>query len=231
MAGKKTVTKKKKQTKATTQEQSFIKNEALVIVFFLFAVLLFLSNFGLIGAVGKVLKAVQLGLFGVVGYVFPILLFITAVFFMSNKDNPKIWIKIAALFFAVIAIAGIIHELFGDTIQELGGNFLNLYSNQNGGGLLGGFIAIALDQVVKKVGTILILLALLIISCVVITEKSFVSAVKKGSGKVYTKAKDDMAYANERRHIIKEARQISRQEALLRKVQGVDIASTDLSNQ
>ena len=227
MATKKTNTKKK--TKVREEEQSLLKSEALIIGFFLLAVLLFLSNFGLIGVVGKALKSVQLGLFGALGYIFPVLLFLTAVFCISNKDNPKVWIKLAALFTAVISLAGMIHIFFGQKAEEILGVYGRLYTEQKAGGFLGGIVDVALESLVGKVGTFFILLAILILSCVVITERSFVRAIKSGSGRVYDRAKEDVHRGYERHQIRSEARQIAKEEAWLRKVQGVDLAATDLS--
>ena len=227
MATKKTNTKKK--TKVREEEQSLLKSEALIIGFFLLAVLLFLSNFGLIGVVGKALKSVQLGLFGALGYIFPVLLFLTAVFCISNKDNPKVWIKLAALFTAVISLAGMIHIFFGQKADEILGVYGRLYTEQKAGGFLGGIVDVALESLVGKVGTFFILLAILILSCVVITERSFVRAIKSGSGRVYDRAKEDVHRGYERHQIRSEARQIAKEEAWLRKVQGVDLAATDLS--
>ncbi|MBR6614470.1 MAG: DNA translocase FtsK, partial [Lachnospiraceae bacterium] len=66
----------------------------------------------------------------------------------------------------------------------------------------------------------------MIISLVCITEKSFVSAVKTGSDKVYQHAKEDYDRHKENREIKKEEKRQLREE---QKVQGVNLNSTDLT--
>ena len=73
----------------------FLRGEVLIIVSLAAAVLLFLSNFHLCGVVGDFLRGVQLGLFGAVGYVFPVLLFMGISFYVSNAGSLKAVIKLA----------------------------------------------------------------------------------------------------------------------------------------
>ncbi len=56
-------------------EQGFMREEVLLIASFALAVLLFLSNFHLCGVAGDYLRKVQLGIFGMIGFVAPVLLF------------------------------------------------------------------------------------------------------------------------------------------------------------
>ena len=57
-----------------------MRAEVVIICSFAVAILLFLSNFKLCGVVGDVLRGVQLGIFGMVGYLFPILIFVGTLF-------------------------------------------------------------------------------------------------------------------------------------------------------
>ena len=93
-----------------------------------------------------------------------------------------------------------------------------------GGGVIGGALVLALHKTVGATGSYILLLVFMILCLVCITERSFVMAVKKGSGKAYQYARED----HERR---KEIRQ-EKEERLLReeqRVQGVNLHSTDLS--
>lgn len=66
----------------------------------------------------------------------------------------------------------------------------------------------------------------MIISLVCITERSFVSAVKSGSGKAYQYAKEDYS----RRKEIHEERQAEKRRLREeQRVQGVNLAATDFS--
>lgn len=54
------------------EDMGFMRAEVIIICSFAVAILLFLSNFGLCGIFGDVLRSVQLGLFGMVGYLLPL---------------------------------------------------------------------------------------------------------------------------------------------------------------
>ncbi len=61
----------------------------IIICSFAVAILLFLSNFGLCGIVGQILKGMQLGLFGILGYLLPLLIFIgNLLLFIKSGEYP-----------------------------------------------------------------------------------------------------------------------------------------------
>lgn len=212
MASRKKTTKSKSKKQVQTQEKSFIWAEIGVIVLFLVSLLLFLSNFGIIGTVGDFIKGVQTGFFGVVGYIFPIILFMTVAFCLSNLGNNKVWLDVIAAAFVIISICTIL-SVFWD----------------NAGGSLGDFTSDALIELVGELGTVLIMLAVLIISIVFVTGKSFVSAVKTGGQKAYKYAKED-AEIRKLEHTAKVAeKRQARKESALKRVSGIDFAATDLS--
>ena len=64
--------------------------------------LLFISNFGIGGVVGNTVSKFLFGIFGVVAYIFPIILIIGSFFTVSNKGNMFAIVKlIAGVFFAM----------------------------------------------------------------------------------------------------------------------------------
>lgn len=72
--------------KAYEQDNTeFMRAEVVIICSFAVAILLFLSNFKLCGVVGDVLRGVQLGIFGIVGYIFPILIFVGTHEYQNRK--------------------------------------------------------------------------------------------------------------------------------------------------
>jgi len=203
----------------------FLRGEVLIIVSLAAAVLLFLSNFHLCGVVGDFLRGVQLGLFGAVGYVFPVLLFMGISFYVSNAGSLKAVIKLSGVTGVVITVCGLAQMIFGFWPAE-GDGILAFYQESSlsgrGGGLIGGCLSSMLRAVVGNIGTYLLLIALLIICCVVITEKSVVNAVKRGSGRAYQHAKEDVARRKEEWQEIQEERRRGREDKVVR---GVDFGS------
>ena len=79
----------------------------IIICSFAVAILLFLSNFGLCGIVGQILKGIQLGLFGILGY----LLILINLFYLSNQGNIHAAIKLGAVIVALITLCGLFQLL------------------------------------------------------------------------------------------------------------------------
>ena len=203
-----------------------MRAEVLIILAFAAAVLLFLSNFHLCGVVGDFLRSVQLGLFGTVGYIVPILLFVGTSFYLSNSGNRKAKLKLAAVIGAALIICGLAQLMFG-VRPEAGESLMAYYQNSSlsgrGGGLMGGLLSAALTAVVGTIGTYLIFVAVLIICGVCITERSVVKAVKNGSGKAYQYAREDV---ERRRKERQEERRRLREENVVR---GVDFDATNIT--
>ena len=206
-----------------------IRAEVFIISSFVVAVLLFLSNFNLCGAVGQFLKSAQLGLFGSVGYLVPIFLFIGTCFALSNKGNVRATLKLCAAIGAALVLCGLFHLLFGGKEAPITG-FLEYYklsaATGKGGGLVGGLLAGGLASVVGTVGAYVVLIAVLIICIVCITEKSVIKAMKNGGDKAYHYAKEDL----DRRMEIHAERQEERRIRREQKVRGVDLDATKIDD-
>ena len=81
----------------------------IIICSFAVAILLFLSNFGLCGIVGEILKGMQLGLFGILGYLLPLIIFIGTCFYLSNQGNIHAAVKLGAVIVAVLTPVSYTH--------------------------------------------------------------------------------------------------------------------------
>ncbi len=209
-------------------EPEFIHSEVVIIMSFLAAAILFLSNFHLCGVVGDFLRSIQLGIFGSVGYIAPVLLFAGTAFYISNQGNPRAAFKLASFVLALVSLCGFLQLLFGGkTGGEMG--LADIYFEASvsgrGGGLIGGLLAGGLASIIGVVGAYLVIGVLLIISAVCITEKSFVDIVKKGSGKAYRHAKENVDIRMEIHAKRQEARRQLWEEQKLR---GVNLEATKL---
>ena len=184
---------RKRETDA--EQLVFLRGEVIPLFLALFAVLLLLSNFGLCGALGTVLRDVQLGLFGGLGLVFPLLLCGIVIYRALTEDKSRALGKTVALPLSYLLILALVHLAQG----EEGGNFAYLYAAKRGGGALGGLLSEVLAGLLGPIGAGLILLVGLILCLSYITEKSFVSMMQRESGKVYARAKEDFDKRREAR--------------------------------
>ena len=214
--------------KAAEPEPEFIRSEVIIIISFAAAAILFLSNFHLCGVVGDFLRSLQLGIFGGIGYVAPVLMFAGTCFYISNRGNPRATFKLAAVILALISLCGCCELLFGTRLGA-GGKLMDIYvtaaASGKGGGLIGGLLAEGLISIIGTVGAYLVILVLIIISAVCITEKSFVNLIKSGSGKAYHHARENMDIQREIHAERREERRRIREEQKLR---GVNLDVTKL---
>ena len=220
---------KKNSTKQIEQDTSFLQSEAVILGTFAVCVFLFLSNFHICGMVGDFFSSIMLGVFGTIGYLAPLLLFMGILFYASNQGNIRAVYKMLAVEILLLVLCGLAQMLFGGGYKE-GQTLLEIYNaageSGTGGGLIGGAIVLVLHTALGTIGTYIVLMLLFILSLVCITEKSFVAVVKKGSDKVYQYAKEDYDRQKEIREIKKEEKRRLREE---QRVQGVDLEATDLS--
>ena len=220
----------RKKTAPAVNENSFMGTEVAIIVSFAVSVLLFLSNFGLCGAVGDFCRKVMLGIFGSMGYAAPVLLFLGTCFYMSNRGNYRAFLKMGAVAVVLLALCGLDQMMFGGGMKEgwkLSQYYVQSGAGGDGGGFAGGAVVMILSSALGSVGTYLVLIVALVLGAVCITEKSLVSLVKKGSGRAYEYAREDM---NRRREIHEERREERRRMREEQRVRGVDLDATNLND-
>ncbi len=206
-----------RNTKAKKRNQEpmdgAILYDIILIAVFAVAIILFLCNFGLIGAAGNAISGIMFGLFGVLAYVAPILLFVAIAFGTVNQGNTIARRKLIAGV-VVFVLLGVIFELLTGRLHENDTyNAVAFFENgkmyRNGGGLLFGSVAFFLHHFLSTVGTVLVVLVAGIICGVIITDKSFVDSVVNGGHKVMEMSRDDADRRKERAKV--------RQEEMLRR--------------
>lgn len=213
--GKRTASQKKQEPAI-----SFEKEIALWIVVAV-SLLLFISNFGVGGKIGNAVSSFFFGLFGLIAYVFPIVLLVGTFFAVSNKGNRIALVKIiASILFVAFLCMFIELTLNGEDVISPIEAFQYSFYNRTGGGLLGGLLAKLICPNFGLIGSYVIDIIVLIISLVLITEKSALLGMQKGGKKVYESAKE----SNERHREIQAQRKEEREKRRMdRKVSGVAI--------
>lgn len=179
-----------------------VRNEILLIVLAALALILFLCNFGLVGKFGDVVSSMMFGIFGLLAYVAPVIIFLMIAFGMLNAGNRIATRKLVAgiLFFLLI---GMSFEFFSTNPAEAQSyQIAEIYGRcsegHKGGGVLAGSLTYLSCKFLGTVGTVLLILVLGIICLVIVTEKSFIGGVAAGGRKVYERSMEDAAYRRER---------------------------------
>lgn len=206
MASRKQTTKKTGKTSSRSrakkkidnnEQLDFLNSEILMIALVCVSLVLFLSHFGLMGVVGKYLRVFQLGVFGILGFAVPMFVFVGGAFLLSNIGSSLAKIKFAGVLMAVLAVDALI-SLFGiPNLKEFG--IMRFYTEGWYGGFIGGGLGLLISSVLGKIGAIIFFIAVLIISIVILTGKSFVSIIKTGGQMTISRAKTDMARVMEQR--------------------------------
>lgn len=197
-AKNKSGTKKKAGNRKNTSRQkvsqtSAISNDLKIISAFVVMMLLELSTFSLGGKVGDIVSYFLFGIFGLFAYIAPVLIFIAISFFIANVSSKEAMIKLVAAIIMFISVCAFLQLVFAGT--DYGLKFGKMYTEcakvKNGGGMLGGIFAGLLSTAIGLYGAFIVIIAIMILSMVIISEKSFVNGVKSGSRHVYEYARTD----------------------------------------
>jgi len=204
--------KRTSQKRKTTQDRidAKVRDEVTLLVTLAVTTLLFLCNFHIIGSVGDKVSYFMFGLFGWLAYVAPLLLFFAIVFGVINMGNHVATVKLSAgiLLFVIVDILAALIDGIDKVGSGVGEYFTYSALHSVGGGLLGAGFGTLLYSLLGMAGTVVVCIVFAIICMVVITEKSFIGGIKKGSRKVYENAREDA----ERRRELSELRRIQREE-------------------
>lgn len=194
--GKKTNHTRKKKAQA---ENSFLGKEVVVLLAFACSILLLLSNFKMCGAFGEFLRGFMLGVFGILGYLVPFLLFFGTCFYLSNRNNPKAMSKLAVLTGVALLLCGMYQMIGGGSFDPslTLKDYYVLSSHQAEGGLIGGAIVKLLIPNVGYIGSFIILFIIILIGLVYITERSVVEFVGRRGTEVYEYAREDVSRRKE----------------------------------
>ena len=198
-------------------ENTQVRDEISLIGILAAAVLLFLCNFGVIGPVGNAVSGFLFGIFGLAAYAIPVLIFLATAFHLANKGESIATIKLWAGVVLVVLIGIVIDMMGGISLLSEEYDLRAFYAagseEKRGGGILFGSLAYLLNHLLDRTGTMLVIVVLAIICIVVITEKSLLRGVEKGSRRVYESALEEGSRRRERNERRREEQLRRREEA------------------
>ena len=222
---KSNTTSRKRQTKkermAEIEKAEAFRTEVILWIIVAVSLILFISNMGFGGVVGRGVSHVLFGLFGLMAYVLPVLLLVGSFFAVSNKGNMHASVKlVAGTAFAVFMCMFMSLAISSGEVLDPLQAFTYCAGRKNGGGIIGGFLAFYLVKAFGFIGSYIIDIIVLIVCLVLITEKSALKGMQKGGQKVYESAKENNERYKEYREYKAQERQNRRMD---HKVSGVSI--------
>ncbi len=146
----------------------------------------FISMLGYGGGLGSAAAEFIGGSFGIMGYVFPFALFFLAAFLISNSHSDLAKIKALGAVLLFVTLCAMMHLLLIgysrqytlDQYYEAGKNY------HTGGGVVGGALVSFFGSGIGTVGSWLVLFILMIISMILITQRSLIHLVKRTSRRI-----------------------------------------------
>ena len=211
----------KKERMAEIEKAEAFRTEVILWIIVAVSLLLFISNMGFGGVVGRGVSHVLFGLFGLMAYVLPVLLLVGSFFAVSNKGNMHASVKlVAGTAFAVFMCMFMSLAISSGEVLDPLQAFTYCADRKNGGGIIGGFLAFYLVKAFGFIGSYIIDIIVLIVCLVLITEKSALKGMQKGGHKVYESAKENNERYKEYREYKAKERQNRRMD---HKVSGVSI--------
>ena len=214
--------KTKKERMQEMERAEEFRREIILWIIVAVSLLLFISNLGIGGKVGGAVSGFFFGLFGMIAYIFPIILLVGSFFGISNKDNAFAIVKlVAAILFAVFICVFLYLVVYGKEVVTPATAFADSRQTKIGGGLVGALIGYFIVPAFGLIGSYIIDIIVLIVTLVLITGKSAMRGMKAGGEKVYASARENSEKYQEYRQYKAEEKAKRRRD---RKVSGV---STD----
>ena len=215
-------TGRKKAVQGKVEQNTYVglREEAILILSFLVALLLLLSNLGFCGIVGEGLSQGLVFLFGSFSVLFPFVLFFLVAFVMANRNNPMIMRKIPFICFLYIFLGAFLPVLiFGKSIPE------DLTDLLTEGGVLPGIFLLFLKQFLGSLGAMIVLFFAILLCLVMITEKPLMSLFALFS--VQTAEKAGRRAKNDLQRISQTAREALEERRSRREEREADFQTTD----
>lgn len=172
--------------KGTTQKNSAqrdegipMSNEITLVVSFGLVVLRMFSNFGHCGLIGKWLASFFFGIFGCAQFVMPVFFFLGVTILIANDYSTLAMKKCGAGFIILMEVSALSQLLYKGASITVHDLFSLAINNHVTGGIIGGGIALLLEEGFGTAGAMVILFCIFLLSCILLTQRSFVSFFKK----------------------------------------------------
>ena len=155
------------------------KYELLFIFTSVISIVLLLSNFNLVGPVGRGINSFLFGCIGVITWIFPFYVFFASIFMLANVGNRRVRNKILASAGLLLALGGIFELASYGDLSDIPWKSLYTMSvdNKNGGGFLGGALAKIFNLGLAQVGAYLLLIAIIIMFVIYLTGRLITSVI------------------------------------------------------
>lgn len=187
-------------------------------------IILMLSNFfGIGGMIGNAISRFFFGMFGVMAYLIPFLLFFATAFLIANRGSVAVWVKTGAGILLLLCICGFCELLFNQ--YEASRSFADYYrvgsELKTGGGTAGALLCKILCPFLNTVATWICITVLAIIAIILMTGKSFIDSINRKSRSAIGNAKSGKTMRRELHELKKEKNQLQKQKRMQNRIEKI----------
>ncbi len=230
-SSKKTQAGRRKQSE--TQVQTYVDYSLYVEIFLWILIALsvfcFISMLGFGGAVGRTVASVIGGLFGIMGYVFPFAVLLLCAFLISNNGSPAARIKTVGAVILYITLCAVMQLLLVgyEKTYTLAEYYTAGQIYHTGGGAAGGLLVSFFGGGIGYAGTWVILIMLLIISMILLTQRSVIRMIRRAGSRAANSAQRQRESYAKARESYKQDQRERRLKRELEKAYAADEAADD----
>ncbi len=175
-----------------TESNGMVAYEITLLALLGAAVVMEIGNLGFGGRLGNGAADVLFGIFGILEFVFPFVLFFGFAFFVANRRNRLIGRKMAGLIMVFVCLGSFMELLtYGfSKSRSFMDYYHNSYAEHAGGGIIGGFFVKILATAFGMAGAYIIVLVGLIMSAIILTQKPILTSLSRKGRKAARRARD-----------------------------------------
>ena len=183
---KKSSSRGKKNARKQTVSAGF-GSEIILLIFLAVSILLMVSNFGVGGFIGDAVSSFSFGIFGLMAYLFPILLFIGIAFYIANRGNRLVNKKLFAGVFFFLFCCNLMQLLTEGYTRDFDilEYYRNSYQYHTGGGVVGGLLCTSTTLAFGTIGSYVITIVVLLITLILMTQRSFFGFMEKVGSRIF----------------------------------------------
>ena len=189
-----------------------------------FCLILFLSLFGVCGVIGDFLSRTLLGCFGLMAYIFPLLLYMLIRFALEYNHRAQKGYVLICYVFLFVCLCGLSQMLFaGDDPSKIAVAYKAAAKDPLCGGICGLLLVRGLSYLLGETGTFIVFLLVLIICIVLLSRKSLLYPLQEGTRR--------MAQQARQQHAARKFQTSNGHRSAAEYMPGINFEATDLKHQ
>ena len=197
-----------------------------------FCIIFFLGNtFQAGGIFGRSISGFFFGLFGMMAYIMPFLLFLMMTLLIANHGSLQAWLKVIAALVLVISLSCFFALVSNPVSSQisLGEYYHSCMENKNGGGMAGAAVYQLFHPIVGEIGTWICNIILFIIGMILLTGHTLFDSIYSESGSVIGQAHTRKRMRRELNQQKRKRAQLQKQMQMQREIEEMKTVNQDLS--